>query len=178
MWELDHKEVWAPKNCCFWTMVWKRLLRVPCTARRSNQSILGEISPEYSLEGLMLKVKLQSFGTWCKELTHWKRLMLGKFEGRRRRGQQRMRWLDGIIDSMNMFEQTPGDGEGQGSLVCCGPLGCEELEVTEQLNNSKSLEVDPLFLWLSLREWETDPRTGVSPAGPRWGLPPWSLALG
>ena len=65
---------------------WRRLLRVPWTARRSNQSILKEISPEYSLEGLRLKLKVQYFGTWCKELTHWKRLLLEKIEGGRRRG--------------------------------------------------------------------------------------------
>ena len=82
---------------------WKRLLRVPWTARRSNQSILKEISPEYSFEGLMLKLKLQYLGhlmqrTYSLEKT----LMLGKMEGRRRRGQQRMRWLDGITNSMDM----------------------------------------------------------------------------
>ena len=81
---------------------WKRVLRAPWTARRSNQSILEEISSEYSLKGLMLKLKFQYFGHWCEELTHWKRLMLGKTEGGRRKGQQRMRWLDGITDSMNM----------------------------------------------------------------------------
>ena len=82
---------------------WRRLLRVPWTARRSNQSILKEISPEYSLEGLMLKLKLQYLGhliqrTYSLEKT----LMLGKIEGRRRRGQQKMRWLDGITNSMDM----------------------------------------------------------------------------
>ena len=76
--------------------------RVPWTARRSNQSILKAISPGISLEGMMLKLKLQYFGTSCKELTHWKRLMLGGIGGRRRRRQQRMRWLDGITDSMHM----------------------------------------------------------------------------
>ena len=78
-------------------------LRVPWTARRSNQSILKEISPEYSLEGLMLKLKLQYFGN-LREITDSleKVLMLGRIEGRRRMGQQRMRWLDGIIDSMDM----------------------------------------------------------------------------
>ena len=81
MWELDHKESWAPKNWCFWTVVWRRLLRVPWTARRSIQAILKEISPEYSLEGLMLKLKLQYFGhelihlkrPWC-----WERLKVGE----------------------------------------------------------------------------------------------------
>ena len=82
---------------------WKRLLRVPCTARRSNQSNLKEISPEYSLEGLMLKLKLQFFGHLIRRTDSFdKTLMLGKIEGRRRRGQQRMRWLDGITESMDM----------------------------------------------------------------------------
>ena len=82
---------------------WRRLLRVPWTARRSNQSILKEINPEYSLEGLMLKLKLQYFGhlMWRTDSLE-KTLMLGKIEGRRRRGWQRMRWLDGITDSMDM----------------------------------------------------------------------------
>ena len=101
MWELDHKESWAPKNWCFWIVVWKRLFRILWTARRSNQSILKKISPEYSLEGLMLK--LQSFGhlIWRTDSLE-KTMMLRKTEGRRRRGQQRMRWLDGVTDSMDM----------------------------------------------------------------------------
>ena len=100
MWELDHKQSWAPKNWCFWTVVWGRLLRVLWTARRSNQSILKEISPEYSLEGLMLKLKLQYFGhlIWRTDSLE-KTLMLG----RKRRGRQRMRWLDGITDSVDMI---------------------------------------------------------------------------
>ena len=82
---------------------WRRLLRVPWTARRSNQSILKEISPEYSLEGLMLKLKLQYFGYLMRRADSFeKTLMLGKVEGGRRRGQERMRWLDGITDSMVM----------------------------------------------------------------------------
>ena len=102
MWELDYKESWALKtllNCVYW----RRLLRVPWTARRSSQSILKEISPEYSLEELMLKLKLQYFGhlMWRIDSLE-KTLMLGKTEGKRRRGQQRMRWLGGIIDSMDM----------------------------------------------------------------------------
>ena len=82
---------------------WKRVLRVPWTARRSNQSILKEISPGCSLEGLMLKLKLQYFGHLMQRADSFeKTVMLGKIEGRRRRGQQRMRWLDGITDSMDM----------------------------------------------------------------------------
>ena len=81
---------------------WRRLLRVPWTARRSNQSILKEISPEYLLEGPMLKLKLQYFGHLMRRANSFaKTLMLGKTDGRRRRGQQRMRWLDGITDSMD-----------------------------------------------------------------------------
>ena len=102
-WELDHEEDWAPKNDAFKLWCWRRLLRVPWTARRSNQSILKEISPEYSLEGLMLKLKLQYFGhlMWRAD-SLVKTLILGKIEGKRRRGQQRMKWLDVITDSMDI----------------------------------------------------------------------------
>ena len=104
MWELDYKESWVLKNWCFWTVVLeKTLLRVPWTARRSNQSILKEISPEYSLEGLMLKLKLQYFGHLIGRTDSLeKTLMLGKIEVGRRRGQQKMRWLDGITNLMDM----------------------------------------------------------------------------
>ena len=102
MWELDYKESWAPKNWCFELWCWRRLLRVPWTARRSNQSIPKEISPGFSLEGLMLKVKFQYFGYLMRRADSFEyTLMLGKIEGWRR-GWQRMRWLDGIIDSMDM----------------------------------------------------------------------------
>ena len=96
---------------------WRRLLRIPWTARRSNQSILKEINPEYSLEGLMLKLKLQCFSHLMRRANSLKRT-LGKIEGRRRRKRQRMRWLDGItIINGHGFEQALGDGEGQGSLA-------------------------------------------------------------
>ena len=122
MWELDHKEGWVPKNWCFLTVVWRRLLRVPLTARRSNQSILKEINPAYSSEGLTLKLKLQYSGhlmwrpnslerPWC-----WERLRVGG-EGSNRG------WDGGQHDRLNGYEleQTLGDSEGQGSLVCCRP---------------------------------------------------------
>ena len=103
MWQLDYKGSWAPKNWCFELWCWRRLLRVPWTARRSNQSILREISPECSLEGLIMKLKLQYFGHLMPRTDSLeKTLMLGKVEGRRRRTWQRMRWLDGITDSMDM----------------------------------------------------------------------------
>ena len=93
------EESWAPKNWCFWSVVLERTLRVPWTARRSNQSILKEISPGCSLEGLMLKLKLQYFGYLMGRVDSLeKTMMLGGIGGRRRRGQQRMRWLDGITD--------------------------------------------------------------------------------
>ena len=100
MWELDYKESWID---VFKLWCWRRLLRVPWTTRRSNQSILTEISPEYSLEGLMLKLKLQHSGHLMQRTDSLeKTLMLGKIEGGKRRGQQKMRWLDGITDSMDM----------------------------------------------------------------------------
>ena len=103
MWELDCKESWALKNWCFWTMVLEKTLESPLDCKEMQQSILKEISPEYSLEGLMLKLKLQSFGHLMQRNDSLeKTVMLGKSEGRRRRGQQRMRWLDGITDSMDM----------------------------------------------------------------------------
>ena len=92
-WRIDAFELWR----------WRRLLKVPWTARKSNQSILKEISPEYALEGLMLKLKLQYFGHLMQRANSLeKTLMLGKIEGRKRRGRQRMRWLDGITDPMDM----------------------------------------------------------------------------
>ena len=107
-------------------------MRVPWTARRSNQSILKEISPECSLEGLMLKLKLQYFGHLIQRADSLeKTLMLGKMEGRRRR-RQKMRWLNGITDAIDMsFEQVLGNGEVQGSLACCSPWGHKESDMTE-----------------------------------------------
>ena len=100
-WTIKKAECWRTDAFELWC--WRRLLRVPWTARRSNQSILKEISPEYSLEGLMLKLKLQYFSClmWRTDSLE-KTLILGKTEGRRRRGRQRMRWLNGITDSMDM----------------------------------------------------------------------------
>ena len=103
MWELDYKESWALKNWCFWTVVLEKTLENPLDSKISNQSILKKISPEYSLEELMLKLKPQYCGhlTWRTD-SFEKTLMLGNIEGRWRRGQQRMRWLDGITNWMNM----------------------------------------------------------------------------
>ena len=103
MWELDTKKAEHWRIDAFELWCWRRLLRVPWTARRPNQSILKEISPGCSLEGLILELKLQYFGYLMRRAdSSEKTLMLGKIEGRRRRGQQRMRWLDGITDPMDM----------------------------------------------------------------------------
>ena len=112
MWELDYKaECWRIDAFELWC--WRRLLRVPWTGRRSNQSILKESVLNIHWKDWYWSCK--TLTTWCKELTLKKTLMLGKIEGRRRRGQQRMRWLDGITDSMDMsFEQAPGVDDGQG----------------------------------------------------------------
>ena len=118
-------------------MVLRKTLESPldCKKKKSDQSILKEISPEYSLEGLMLKLKLQYFGHLMQRNDSSENtLMLGKIEGGRRRGLQRMRWLDGINDLMDMSEQAAGVGEGWGSLVCCSPRSHKELDMTEPLN--------------------------------------------
>ena len=108
------------KNEAFELWCWRRLLRVPWSARRSNQSILKEVNPEYSLEGLVLKLKLQYFGHPMQRSDSLvKTLILGKTVGKRRRRLQRMRWLDGISNSMNMSLSKQGDRERQGKLMCC-----------------------------------------------------------
>ena len=129
-------ESWAIKKAerrridAFELWCWRRLLRIPSTGRRSNQSSLKEISTDYSLEGLMLKLKLQYFGHLMRRTDSLeKTLVLGKIEGRRRRGRQRHHRFNG-----HEFEQAPGVGDGQGSLACCSPWGCKESDKTERQN--------------------------------------------
>ena len=126
-WRTDAFELWC----------WRRLLRVPWTARRSNQRILKEISHKYSLEGLMLQLKLQYFDHLMQRADSLgKTLMLGKIEGRRRKGWQRIRWLDGITNSNGYeFEQALGNGEGHRSLTCCSPRGVKSRTRLRDNNN-------------------------------------------
>ena len=119
-WTIKKAEHWRTDAFELWC--WRRLLRVPWTARKSNQSILKEISLEFSLERQMLKLKLQYFGHLMQRANSLeKTLMLSKIEGRRRRGRQRMRWLHGITNPEDMNLSKLGDSEGQESLACCSP---------------------------------------------------------
>ena len=130
------KKAERPRIDAFELWCWRRLLRVPWTARRSNQSSLKEINPECSLEGLMLKLKLQYFGHLMQRADSLeKTLMLGKIEGRRR-GQQRMRWLDGLTDTMDMCWVSSGSwtGDRQEGLACYSSWGHKESDMTERLN--------------------------------------------
>ena len=151
MWELDYKESWVPKNWCLWTVVLEKILRIPWTTRRSNQYILKEISPEYSLEGLMLKWKLRCCGHLMGRTDSLKKtLMLGNIQSRRRVN----RGLDGWMASLTQWTWVwvgPGVGDGQGGLVCCSPWGCKELDTTEWLNWTEScsaIEADHCTVFL------------------------------
>ena len=174
-WMIKKAEHWRTDTFELWH--WRRLLRVPWTARRSNQSILKEISPEYSLERLMLKLKLQYFGHLMWRIDSLgTTLMLGKIEGKRKRGWQNEmvgwhHWLNG-----HEFEQALGVGGGQGSLMYCSPWGCKESDMTEQLSTAQhsqsygffnshvwmwELDHKETWVWVSSRSWWWTGKPGV-----------------
>ena len=135
LWELGHGESWALKNWCFWTVVLEKTLESPLDFKEIQPVYPKGNSPQYSLEGRMLKLKLQYFGHLMQRTDSFeKTLMLGKIEGRRRRWWQKMRWLVGITNSMDMSLSKLGVGDGQGGLACCSPWGHKELGKTEWLN--------------------------------------------
>ena len=128
--KIERRRIYAFELWC-----WRRLLRVPWTARRSRQSILKKISPGCSLEGLMLKLKLQYLGYAMRRADSLeKTLILGGIGGRRKRGRQRMRWLDGIPTQLICVWVTPVVGDGQGDLMCCSSWGHKKSDMTERLN--------------------------------------------
>ena len=133
-WTINKAECWRIDAFELWC--WRRLLRVLWTVRRSNQSFLRQISPGCSLERLMLELKLQYFGHLMQRTDSFEKiLMLGKIEVRRRRGWYRMRWVDGITDSMDMgLGGLQEFGDGQGGLECSSSWGCKESDTTERLN--------------------------------------------
>ena len=139
MWKLDPKESWMPKKWCFFNCGVRENSRVPWTARRSNQSILKEINPEYSLEGLMLKLKLQYVGHLMQRTNSSEKMLTEKDWRQEEKGMTEDKmvgwhhWLNG-----HEFEWAPGDTEGQGSLACCSPWGHKELDTNEGLNNNNN----------------------------------------
>ena len=139
MWELDHKEGWAWGNDAFELWCWRRPLKVPLATRRLNQSILKKISPEYSLGGMMLKLKLQYFGHRMQKADSLEKTDTGKDWRQEEKGTTEAETA-GWHHRLNghEFEQNPRDSEGQGSLACCSPQGRKESDMTGQLNNDIS----------------------------------------
>ena len=153
-WESDHTEGWTQRTDAFKLWCWRRLLRFPWAARRSNQSILKEIKAKYSLEELMLKLKIQTLATWCEELTHWKRLWY--WERMKEGGEGDDEGWDGWMASPTGWTwvwANSRDSEGQGSLVRCSPWGGRESGTALQLkDNYNNINIPPL-LYLFIYWW-------------------------
>ena len=136
MWQLDYKEGWGSKNWCFWTVVLEKTLEMDC--KEIKQSILKEINPEYLLAGLMLKLKLQYFGHLMRRADSLEKDPDAGKDWKQEKGMTEdeiVGWIH--LSNGQEFDQAPGDGEGQGSLVCCSPWGRKELDTTEWPNNNK-----------------------------------------
>ena len=169
MLELEPKEGWLPENWCFQIVCWGRFFRAPWTARRSNQSILKEICPEFSLEGLMLK--LQYFGHLMRRADSLeKTLILGKVEGKRRRGWQRIRWLDSITDSVDMHLSKPWEIVEDRGTWHAAVLGVTKswTQISNNKNNSRSIIS---ILILQKKRLRTEVVTSLQSHGD-WGMGP------
>ena len=177
MWQLDHKEGWALKNDAFELWCWSRLLRVPWTARRSNQSIIKEINPEDSLGRLMVKVKLQYFGhlMWRADSLE-KTLMLSNAQEKKGATEdETVGWHHQL--NGHEFEQTAWDSEEQGSLACCSPWGHKESDTTEQLNDNSfrsQIQILSGFKWSQAGLWISSEKFSRQTWVP---VPPFKLGL-
>ena len=130
IWELDHKEIWMPKNWFFWIVMLEKTIESPLDSKEIKPSILKEMNPEYSLEGLMLKLTSNTLATWCEKPTQWKRPWCCQ-RGQEEKGLTEDKMV-GWHHQLNVSEseQAPGDSEGQGSLACCSPWDHKELDMT------------------------------------------------
>ena len=148
MWELDYKQSWVPKNWCFWTVMLEKTLESPLDCKE-----IKPVNPKANQSWIFIgrtNAEAEAPIFWSSDMKNWleKTLMLGKIESRRRRGQQRMRWLDSITDSVDWVWASSGSWWWTGSLVSCSPWGCKELDTTERLNWLMKLQHETCFTLL------------------------------